>query len=207
MYDSSKTIEEFLNAAAAKQPTPGGGSITALVGALACAMGEMTIQYSLGKKGLERFQEQFTPALGELQRARRMLIELMVEDQLAYAALTAIRKLPAESSERKEKWPATLLTCIRVPQSIAATCVTVLEKCDQLADEVNYYLLSDLAVCADLSMAAIRCAIYNVRVNMKDLDAADRKSIEESISQIMERALTLIQKAVPKIWDRDAKGA
>ena len=41
MFDKTTTIEKFLDAAAAKQPTPGGGSVSALAGALAAAMGEM----------------------------------------------------------------------------------------------------------------------------------------------------------------------
>ncbi len=53
MLDKTTTIEKFLEAAAAKQPTPGGGSVSALAGALAASMGEMVLNYSVGKKGLE----------------------------------------------------------------------------------------------------------------------------------------------------------
>ena len=63
MHDEKNTIEEFLNAAAAKQPAPGGGSVTALVGALAASMGEMVINYSIGKKDLEPFIDELRPAL------------------------------------------------------------------------------------------------------------------------------------------------
>src|SRR6478672_1141937 len=82
-------VGEFLNAAAARQPTPGGGSITALVGALAASMGEMTINYSVGKKDLEAYQAKLKPALAELTRARQLLIQLMGEDQAAFEAVTA----------------------------------------------------------------------------------------------------------------------
>src|SRR5207237_1188503 len=80
--------------------------------------------------------------------------QLMVEDQSAYAALSATRKLPEGSPERQDRLPAALLASIRTPQAIAATAVAVLELCDRIAGFVNYYLLSDLAVCADLAMAA-----------------------------------------------------
>src|SRR5260221_12801073 len=84
-------LGEFLNAAAAKQATPGGGSVTALVGALAASMGEMTINYSVDKKGLEAYQGELRPALVELTRARHLLIRLMTEDQAAFETVTAIR--------------------------------------------------------------------------------------------------------------------
>ena len=47
MYDASHTVAEFVAAAAAKQPVPGGGSVAALVGALGAAMGEMVVNYSV----------------------------------------------------------------------------------------------------------------------------------------------------------------
>lgn len=49
MYDRNTTIDAFLTAAAAKQPAPGGGSATALTGALAASMGEMVLAYSIDK--------------------------------------------------------------------------------------------------------------------------------------------------------------
>src|SRR5438309_1023166 len=92
-------VGEFLNAAAAKQPTPGGGSVTALVGALSASMGEMVVNYSVGKKGLEPHQPQLTLALTELKKARQFLLALMVEDQNAYALLTQLQKLPRDSAD------------------------------------------------------------------------------------------------------------
>ena len=53
MHDATHTIEAFLAATAARHPTPGGGSVSALTGALAAAMGEMVLNYSVNKKGLD----------------------------------------------------------------------------------------------------------------------------------------------------------
>src|ERR1700674_2904413 len=100
MYDASHTIQDFLNAAAAKQPAPGGGSVTALVGALAASMGEMVVNYSIGKKNLAAHAADHPAALAELSRARSLMLQLMAEDQAAYEAMTALRKLPADSPER-----------------------------------------------------------------------------------------------------------
>lgn len=204
MYDKSVTIERFLDATAAKQPTPGGGSVAALVGALSAAIGEMVLNYSVGRKDLEPYLDELKPALAELTRARALLLQLMVEDQAAYEAYTATRKLPADSPQRTETEAATLLVCVRVPQAIGATAVAVLEVCDRVINFVNPYLLSDLAVCADLAMATVRCAGYNVRVNLKQLkDAEARTNVERSMRQVLSRAATLIQQVSPRIWARD----
>lgn len=208
MYDQSVSIQGFLNAAAAKQPIPGGGSVAALAGALAAAMGEMTLNYSVGKKSLAEFQGELVPALAELTRAREVMLELMVEDQAAYEVFSALQKLPAEAAERRDKFDAALLASIRVPQAIGATAVGILEICDRMVNSVNHYLLSDLAVCADLAMATVRCASYNVRVNLKQLtDEADRRSIESTSAQVLSRAVGIIQRVSPRIWSRDGQGA
>ncbi|HWB52985.1 MAG TPA: cyclodeaminase/cyclohydrolase family protein, partial [Tepidisphaeraceae bacterium] len=127
MYDAKTSIGDFLEAAAARQPTPGGGSITGLVGALSAVMGEMVLNYSIGKKDLAAYESELRPALAEMTKARRVLLELMIEDQLAYEALTEARKLPAGSAERKAQEPGALLAAIRVPQTVAATSVAILE--------------------------------------------------------------------------------
>ncbi len=207
-YDRTSTIERFLDAAAARQPAPGGGSATALAGALAASMGEMVLNYSIGKKDLLPNEGELRPALAEFHRARQLMLQLMVEDQAAYEALTAARKLPAEDPQRQAKFPVALLASIRAPQAMAATAIAVLDVSDRVINFVNFHLLSDLAVCTDLAMATVRCAVYNVRVNLTDVtDPNDRRSIESSVGQMLTHAAMLIQRAGPRIWARHAQGA
>ena len=200
MHDATNTIDEFLTAAAARQPAPGGGSVTALVGALAASMGEMVLNYSVGKKNLAAHEPELRSALAEFTRLRAMMLQLMVEDQLAYDAITALRKLPEDSAERKQKYAATLLACIRVPEAMAAAGVVALELCDRLVEKANVYLLSDLAVCAELAMATVRCGSYNVRINLAD--AGDVASIDKTLDSILARGTELVRQVVRRIWKR-----
>src|SRR2546423_3785241 len=103
MYDQTSTIQQFLDATAARQPTPGGGAVTALTGALAAAIGEMTLNYSIGKKGLEAFEAELRPGLDELKHIRQLLVKVMSEDQVAFLDLTAARKLPENAPDRAAK--------------------------------------------------------------------------------------------------------
>src|SRR5580693_9966280 len=125
MLDKTTTIENFLDAAAAKQPTPGGGSVAALTGALAAAMGEMVLNYSVGKKGLEIHTEKLQAALGEFRRAREMMLELMVEDQSAFDELAAARKTKDEA-----KIAEAVRICAGVPMTVAGTALVVIELAD-----------------------------------------------------------------------------
>ena len=176
--------------------------MAALAGALAAAMGEMAVNYTVGKKGAEAHADVLQAALGEYHRARLLLIGLMQEDQAAYEALTAAKKMP-ESAEKKEAMDIALLACIRIPQSIAATAMAILDLADRLVNVANRHLLSDLAVCAELAMATLRCAIYNVRVNLPDVsEAAERRLIEATNEQLLSRATAAIQRTIPSIWKR-----
>jgi formiminotetrahydrofolate cyclodeaminase len=206
-YDPSNTIAQFLEGAAAKQPVPGGGSVTALVGALAAAMGEMVANYSVGKKGLEAHQGALRAALAELHRARQLMLELVVEDQSAYQALSAARKLHPDSADRQSQFDHALLASIRTPEAIAATALAILELCERICPIANVSLLSDLAVCADLAMATLRCGIYNVRINLSDVtDPSDEAKIEKTLGALLSGGLSRIQRVAPAIWQRIGTG-
>ena len=96
MIDSTTSISDFLSAAAAKQPTPGGGAVAALAGALAAAMAEMVLNYSVAKKDLLQFSESNKAALHELSTARQLLLDLLVEDQAAYQSYSDAKKSGAD---------------------------------------------------------------------------------------------------------------
>jgi formiminotetrahydrofolate cyclodeaminase len=205
VLDRTSTIESFLEAAAAKQATPGGGSVAALAGALAASMGEMVLNYSIGKKGLEEYSDAMKFLLEELKITRLILLGLMASDQKAYESLMAARK-NAKSGDGQEELLAAIKECVNVPKRIANAAVAILQLSDEIVDWVNPYLLSDLAVCGDLAMATVRCAVYNVRINLPEIaDEKLRWEIETATAQLLSRATLLIQHLSPAIWTRVAK--
>jgi formiminotetrahydrofolate cyclodeaminase len=196
MTDAQSTFSDFLNATAAKKPTPGGGAVAAAAGALAAAMGEMVLNYSVGKKDLAAHQEVLSAALQHFNKARQIMLELLIEDQLAYEALTAAKKANAVVE------PA-LLAAIRIPQTISATAATILAEAQRIAPIANRWLLSDLAVCAELAMATVRSGTYNVRVNLADInDVAERKRFADWCEDITARSRDAIAELIPTIWRR-----
>jgi formiminotetrahydrofolate cyclodeaminase len=202
-FDKTQSIDAFLAATAAKQPTPGGGSVAALTGALAAAIGEMVVNYSIGKKDLVQHQAELQTALTELTRARQIMLELMVEDQAAFHELSVCRKLPSTDPQRAARFNEALNVCIGIPQTIGATAAAILGTCDKCVEMSNKFLLSDLAVCAELAMATVRCATYNVRVNLADVEDPQRKLTIESaaLKQVID-AGKIIQQVIPRIWTK-----
>jgi formiminotetrahydrofolate cyclodeaminase len=203
VLDQSATIQAYLAATAARQPTPGGGSVAALTGALAVALAEMAVNYSIGKKDLAAYQSALKTTLAELTRARGVLTVLMAEDQDAFTVLSAARKMPEGTPKRKEIINAALAACISAPQAVAATALATLELCERILPAVNIHLLSDLAIAADLATATVRCAIYNVKINLPQIaDAGARASIDEETHHTLVRTLAVIQRLSPAIWKR-----
>jgi methenyltetrahydrofolate cyclohydrolase len=202
--DASASIAQFLDATAAKQPAPGGGSVTALAGALAAAMGEMVLQYSVGKKDVPPDADtKLRNALAEMTRARHVLVQLMAEDQAAFGALSSARKACNNKGDSDPTFAAALLACIRIPQAIGATAGALLKLCEQVTPTANKFLLSDLAVCAELAMATVRCAAYNVRINLVDVsDPTDRRHFEDATNQLMAHATESVRRVIPAIWKR-----
>lgn len=203
VYDSSLPIIDFLRAAAGKQPTPGGGSVAALAGALASSMGEMVLNYSIGKKDLAAHDAKLTLLLKEFERARSLLLEFMIEDQDAYALLTSAKKAAAGKGDSDPAVAAALQACIQIPQSIGATAILILNLAEQATPICNKWLLSDLAVCAELATATARCAAYNVRVNLGDVsDQQRRAKVSAEVDVLIRHAVERIQRIIPAIWQR-----
>lgn len=178
--DSTASIAEFLSAAAAKQPVPGGGAVAALAGALAASMGEMVLNYSVGKKDLAEHVQHNTQALHELTNARTILQRLLVEDQQAYQAFSDAKKSATDAAGMR----AIVLACVGVPQAIGTTALQILKIANRVARTSNRWLHSDLAVCGELAMATVRCAIHNVRVNLPELSPEDRAKYEADCERL-----------------------
>jgi formiminotetrahydrofolate cyclodeaminase len=196
---ATTTVEGFLASVAAKQPTPGGGAVSAVVGALAAAIGEMAINYSIGRKATPQFDAELTLVLGELTRARAVMLELVVEDQEAFAELSAAKKLAADDPTRPARVAAAGEMCIAVPRSIAATALAMLRHVEPIVEKSNKWLLSDLAVSIELAMATIRTAHYSVRANLSEVDALRRVSLTKECEEQIRRGVELLNRALSAV--------
>ena len=198
-------LQDWLSTAAARQPTPGGGSAAALAGALAAAMGEMTLNYSTGRKANSPAAESLLrESLAELSRARELLLRLMVEDQEAFLALVAAREIDQTDAASPATLAAATQAAIAVPQAIMAAGMGVLACAARVAEHANRHLLSDLAVCCELALATIRCGGINVRVNLADLSREERARLEDEVSSSISRAVELLCETMGKIGARSA---
>jgi formiminotetrahydrofolate cyclodeaminase len=186
------TLRDFLAQTAAKQPTPGGGAVAGAAGALAAALAQMVVSYSLGKKNLADHQPLLQDANHRLERARIMLLELADEDAAAYGLVNELSKLPETDPRRQRDLPTALQASVDVPLSVAACATDLLRLMRDLAGKSNAYLRSDLAIAAILAEATARSAAWNVTINVPQLaDPAHRDRVSRQTRTLVETAQAL----------------
>ena len=167
------SLREFLDATAARQPTPGGGSVTALCGALAASLATMALRYTAGKIAFAAYEPELQAALGQLHIARQLLEELIAEDVAAYESLSPMLKLPQAERLAHPDYAAIVVASIRAPETAGAIAHSILELCRQMVDKTNKLLLSDLGIAAAYAHATVHAAELNVRINLPLLPSQD----------------------------------
>lgn len=176
---------ELLDAVAAKSPTPGGGAVTAAVGALGSALGSMVVGYTVGKKAYLAHEAELHQAMVTLANARELLLGLAGEDELAYAELNTLMRLP-ETDPRRADLPAVAAAATQVPMAVIAACTDLLRLFHRLAGITNPMLRSDLAIGAILAEAAARASRWNAVVNLPLLATdADREAVEHELAGLL----------------------
>ncbi len=174
------SFEELLARVAARTPTPGGGAVAGAVGALAVALGEMALNYSVGRTAPGANEAEIREALAMLIRARGLALELVAEDMAAYALVSEAMKLPGDDSSRAARLSTAAETASRAPMALVALCCDLLGIFERLAGACNRNLRSDLAIAAGLAEAAARASRWNVRANLATLaDVEGKRTLAE----------------------------
>jgi formiminotetrahydrofolate cyclodeaminase len=173
--------EAFVSAVAAPTATPGGGSVSALGGALAAALGEMVCGLSLNRKSLEAHHTKLKELQNRLASLRQRLLDNIDRDAQSYVAVMAAFKLPktteTEKAGRDQAIEEASKNATSVPLETVELSAEVANIISSLRDITIPIAAPDLAVALDLAGTAQRGAIQNVRANLpsiKDQEFCDR---------------------------------
>jgi glutamate formiminotransferase len=184
--------EPFLEAVAAPTATPGGGSVSALAGALAASLGQMVAGLSRKKKSQAPFVNELSEALDHLRRNTAELAEAIDRDAAAYDAVMAAYKLPQESAEEKRLREEAIQRATRgaaeVPLQVAEHSVALFERLGQLASIAAASMKSDLEVARLMAAAGAQGALANVEINLQSIaDANYVTSMRAKCAALRER--------------------
>jgi formiminotetrahydrofolate cyclodeaminase len=163
------TIDRLLTELSSDAPTPGGGSVAALCGAMAASLVSMVCNLTIGKEKFAECEQEVKGILEEALKLRGRLLGAVEEDIQAYNSLVACYRLPKatpqEKEQRRGRIQAALKNATEVPYRTAEACYRVLELNRRLPQIGNPNAVSDVAVSAHLAEAAIQSALYNVDIN------------------------------------------
>jgi formiminotetrahydrofolate cyclodeaminase len=166
---SERRLSAYLDEVAAGTPTPGGGSVTAVVGALAAALGEMVTNLTLGREKYAGAEASLRAARDRLTALRLSLLDAAAADEAAYQSYRDAASLPrtsgGEQTARADAMQRALIAATDVPLAAARSAREVAEILQSVAREGNPHVRSDAALGALLAEAALRGALLNVRGN------------------------------------------
>jgi glutamate formiminotransferase / formiminotetrahydrofolate cyclodeaminase len=172
------TMQQFIESVAKAETVPGGGSVSALAGALAAALGKMTIGFTLGRKKYETSREILEGELRSLEAFVPALQQAVDEDSKAYGGVMAALQMPkgtgTEKALRDHSLTEALTQATLIPLQVADQTCAVLNILQSLKGHSNPHLDSDLKVGIWIGIAAVKGALENVWTNLASLPKTER---------------------------------
>ena len=198
------TLTGFVDTAASDAPAPGGGSVSALAGALGAALTSMVCALTLGRKKYADVQELAAAAEKQALALKDRYLDVIDRDTEAFNAVSAVFAMPketdADKAARRAAMQAALKLCTATPVEMMELAVEVLRMIDTVSGKLNASAASDLG-CAVLAMkSAIQGAWLNVLINVGGIDdAAFAKEAREKGERMLSEALPLADRLFGEI--------
>ena len=202
------TCKGFAEETASESPAPGGGSISAYMGALGAALGTMVANLSSHKAGWDDRWEEFSDWAEKGQTVMQELLHLVDEDTAAFNRIMAVFAMPKSTDEERAARSAALqeatLYATEVPLRTMRAALAVFPIVRAMAEEGNPNSVSDAGVGALAARSAVFGARLNVRINAAGLKdrakadalvseadalAAEAARLETEVLEIVERKI------------------
>ena len=189
-----RTVKSFAEETSRESPAPGGGTISAYMGALGAALGSMVANLSAHKAGWDERWDEFSASADKGQQLMTELLHLVDEDTTAFNRIMTAFGMPRgtdeEKAKRSEAIQAATLYATEVPLRTMKAASAVLPLCRLMAETGNPNSVSDAGVGALAARSAVLGAGLNVKINAAQLK--DRQKAEALIAE----AESLIAQAI-----------
>ena len=189
------TLTDFADETAGESMAPGGGSISAYVGALGVSLGTMVANLSAHKPGWDNRWEEFSAWAEKGQAYKNKLLALVDEDTNAFNKIIEGFRMPKGTDEEKkaraEAIEAATIYATEVPLLVMETACDSMEVMMAMAKGGLQNSLSDAGVGALCARTAVYGAYFNVRINAKDIKNRDTaKKLLNKAKSIFDKTLT-----------------
>ncbi|HWL92990.1 MAG TPA: glutamate formimidoyltransferase [Phycisphaerae bacterium] len=188
------TVEAFTELTASEAPAPGGGSVSALCGALGAALATMVANLSSHKRGWDERWEEFSRHAETGKKHWNRLLQLVDEDTEAFNVFMSATAMPrgsdVEKQARKTAVQEATIRAIETPLEVMEEALASMKVMRAMAETGMEASVSDAGVAALCARTAVMGAHLNVRINAKSLD--DKAAADGYLS----RAVSLESQAV-----------
>jgi len=186
-------VQPFLDAVSRPSPTPGGGSVAALAGSLAAALGEMVAGLSSRKKSQAAHAETLREITEQFRNAKQDLASGIDLDAASYEQVLAARHLPQalpdEKMARERAIQSAFKGAIEAPLAVARRASSVSGQLRQLEAIASPSMISDVRVGQWMASTAVRGALENVRINLEFVTDAEFVSQTRSEADELAKAI------------------
>jgi len=185
--------KEFIEELSTNSPAPGGGSVSALAGALGAALSSMVAALSHEKKELLDLKPEMDEIGIEAQNLKDRLSFLVDEDTNAFNKVMDANRLSAtndkEQSAKNQAIEIANKYAIEIPLETAKKCFRVIELANTLVEKGNPNSVSDAGVAAEVALAGVSGACMNVLINLTSVeDETYCDDMRNKVEDIMEKA-------------------
>ena len=186
----NQSVQKFLNALSGKSPTPGGGSVAALNGALGAALVSMVCNVTIGKKKYAAAEAEAQEILQKAAALQTQLTALIGDDAAAFDKVMTAFALPkstaAEKQARAQAIQAAFKEATLVPLATVKACAEVMRLGKRIAEIGNANAISDAGSGVLTAHAGLRAAALNVLINLGSLkDKAFAAATEAELNAIL----------------------
>lgn len=179
------SLTEFTDETASESPAPGGGSVSAYMGAMGVALGTMVANLSSHKRGWDDRWEEFSDWAEKGMKYQQELVRLVDEDTDAFNQIMDAFGLPKKTEEekltRKQAIQDATKNAIMIPFKVMEIAYKALEVVKAMAEHGNPNSVSDAGVGALALRSCVKGAFLNVKINSGDLD--DKSFVESVINK------------------------
>lgn len=180
------TVEQFAMQTASNEPVPGGGSISALAGALAAALTEMVAGLTIGKKKYAEVEEEMKKAAAPMHEICEHLLDDIKRDSESFdlymQALTLPKETEEEKTARTKAMQDGLKAAVAVPLSVAKRAYEIMPYAEVMVTKGNKTAVTDALVAAMMARTAVLGALFNVKINLESIK--DEAFVDETAKEV-----------------------
>lgn len=193
------TVTDFIEEVASDKPAPGGGSVSALGGALGAALAVLVGKTTVGKEKFAEVQIEMENVVSRGTELYQKLNKMVDEDTNAFNEILKAYRMPKDEPEvRSKAIQGALKGAAEVPLEVAKLSFEALDLILAVAERGNKNAITDAGVAALFADSAVRGAIFNVKINMLSIKNEAIKTqfkhdIEEMLTQLDSKREAIIK--------------